>query len=310
LRLYPHLELSADAILEEMRGQARLAVEHGFDGVMTSEHHGGFAGYLPNPLQLAGFLLDAMPRGWAAACPILATLRPPALIAEEVAWLAARFLGRVGVGLAAGALPADFEAMDVGMHDLAARFERALARIAELLRGATDDDILAGDPAIARCREHPVPILSAAASKTAARRAAAYGAGILLDSLTAPERCRALADAYRASAGTEAVCVVRRVWCGDAPRRPFAQQEDVYRGYAPAAAQQSWGSDELIAGADPSEVAARAVATLRRAGADACNIRVHVPGVDPETARAQIVRLGDEVVPLMRKALADDGRLA
>ncbi len=171
LRLYPHLELGAPEIVDEIRAQARLAAEHGFDGVMTSEHHGGFAGYLPNPLQLAGFLLDAMPRGWAAACPILATLRPPTLIAEETAWLAARHPFRVGLGVAAGALPSDFEVMDVGMEDLAARFDDALTRIGALLRGETDG-VLANDPAIARCREHPVPIVSAAASS---RRGTASG---------------------------------------------------------------------------------------------------------------------------------------
>src|SRR5213593_1433625 len=112
-RAYPHAGLDAPSIVVELRVQAALAVTHGFDGVMTSEHHGGFAGYLPNPLQLAGWLLEAMPSGWAAPCPLLLTLRPPALVAEEVAWLAARFPGRVGIGLAAGALPQDFEIMRV-----------------------------------------------------------------------------------------------------------------------------------------------------------------------------------------------------
>ena len=83
LRLYPHVELTAPEIVEELRTQASLAAEHGFDGVMTSEHHGGFGGYLPNPLQLAGWLLEAMPRGWAAPCPLLLPLRPAALVAEE-----------------------------------------------------------------------------------------------------------------------------------------------------------------------------------------------------------------------------------
>ena len=66
LRLYPHLDLAAPLIVHELRAQAALAAESGFDGVMTSEHHGGFAGYLPNPLQAAGFALDAMMTGWAS----------------------------------------------------------------------------------------------------------------------------------------------------------------------------------------------------------------------------------------------------
>src|SRR3954466_14718225 len=112
-RSYPHQLGDAVATIDELREQAALAVAHHFDGVMTSEHHAGFPGYLPNPLQLAGFLLDAMPDGWAAPCPLLLPLRPVALVAEETAWLAARFPGRVGLGVAAGALPVDFDVMEV-----------------------------------------------------------------------------------------------------------------------------------------------------------------------------------------------------
>ena len=70
LRLYPHNELRAPEVVEELRAQARAAEAAGFDGVMVSEHHGGFAGYLPNPIQTAGFLLDATERVWVAPCPV------------------------------------------------------------------------------------------------------------------------------------------------------------------------------------------------------------------------------------------------
>ncbi len=96
-------------MVTELCAQAGLALEGGFDGVMTSEHHGGFPGYLPNPQQVASFVLDDHPDGWAAASPLLLPLRPTALVAEETAWLAARHPGRVGLGVAAGALPLDFE---------------------------------------------------------------------------------------------------------------------------------------------------------------------------------------------------------
>jgi alkanesulfonate monooxygenase SsuD/methylene tetrahydromethanopterin reductase-like flavin-dependent oxidoreductase (luciferase family) len=307
LRCYPHLDLAAPEIVAEMRAQAALAVAHGFDGVMTSEHHGGFAGYLPNPLQLAGFLLDAMPRGWAAACPVLATLRPPALIAEETAWLAARHPDRVGVGLAAGALPQDFAVMDLDMRDLTVRFTHALERVCALLRGEADD-LLAGDPAIARCVAHPVPVLSAAASATAARRAARVGAGLILDSLATVARCRELTDAYHAAGGGEPVVLVRRVWIGEPPRDRFDDQVAVYRGYASQPATTAWGADELLTGNDPDALAARVAQTVLDAGADACNIRIHVPGVDAPLARAQLERLGDEVVPGIRDALTRSPR--
>ncbi|MGH9012398.1 MAG: LLM class flavin-dependent oxidoreductase, partial [Acidimicrobiia bacterium] len=152
LRLYPDNDLPAPAIVDELRAQAALAADHGFDGVMTSEHHGGFAGYLPNPLQAAGWCLEAMTDGWAAPCPLLLPLRPPALVAEEVAWLAARFPGRVGIGVAAGALPVDFAVMGMSMDDLAARFTAALEALVPVLDGS-DPGVLADDPAVKACAE-------------------------------------------------------------------------------------------------------------------------------------------------------------
>ena len=74
MRMYPH-PLAADRVVSEMRAQAAAAERAGFDGIMTSEHHGGFPGYLPNPMQAAGWLLDATRTLWAAPCPLLLPLR-------------------------------------------------------------------------------------------------------------------------------------------------------------------------------------------------------------------------------------------
>jgi alkanesulfonate monooxygenase SsuD/methylene tetrahydromethanopterin reductase-like flavin-dependent oxidoreductase (luciferase family) len=306
LRIYPHLDLAAPEIVEELRVQAALAVTHGFDGVMTSEHHGGFAGYLPNPLQAAGFALDAMPAGWAAPCPLLLLLRPTALVIEETAWLAARHPGRVGLGVAAGALPADFETMDTTMDNLAARYTRALEQVAAVLAGG-DAGPLSGDPAIGRCREHPVPLVSAAGSPTAARRAAAAGVGVMFDSLTVPERCRELVDVYHDAGGSGPCVLIRRAWVGEPPVQQSEQQVATYRSYAPAGAAAHWGPSEMIAAADARVVAARLAAALTVAGADALNVRVHVPGVTPPQVRAQIERLAADVAPRVRDALYRDG---
>jgi alkanesulfonate monooxygenase SsuD/methylene tetrahydromethanopterin reductase-like flavin-dependent oxidoreductase (luciferase family) len=301
-RSYRHDGLDAVATLDELTTQAALAVANGFDGVMTSEHHGGFAGYMPNPSQLAGFLLDSMPTGWAAPCPLLLPLRPAALVAEETAWLAARFPGRVGLGVAAGALALDFDVMGVTMEDLAARFADGLDRLARALRGsaggALDDDL-----AVARCAERPVPLLSAAASATAARRAARVGAGLLFDSLVTPVRVAALVGAYRAAGGTAPCVLIRRAWIGEPPRADIDRQVAVYRSYAPTSAPTHWGSDEMVVGASADEVAKQLVEAAHTAGVDALNLRVHVPGVSVGDARAQITRLGNEVVPVVKEAL-------
>jgi alkanesulfonate monooxygenase SsuD/methylene tetrahydromethanopterin reductase-like flavin-dependent oxidoreductase (luciferase family) len=300
LRLYPHLDRPPPDVVEELRAQAALAAVHGWDGVMVSEHHAGFYGYIPNPLQLSGWLLEAMATGWAAACPILLPLRPATIVAEEAAWLAARFPGRVGLGVAAGGLPADFELVGAPMDGLAARFTDGIERVAALLRGDDGGDGLAGDPAIAACAAAPVPLVSAVNSDTSVRRAARVGAGILVDSLTSPERCREVVERYREAGGTGAAILIRRAWLGAPPRRDLDRQVEVYKSYAATSAMASWGEDEVVAGGDTAD---RLVEALRETGADALNIRVTVPGVEPGQVREQIAALGDEVLPRVREAI-------
>ena len=149
-----------------------------------------------------------------------------------------------------------------------------------------------------------MPVVSAAMGFTAVRRAAALGVGVLFDSMSTPERCRELTDAYRAAGGSGSCVLIRRAWLGDAPRGNLDAQLDVYRGYTSAAAQAKWGTDELAGGDEPGEVVDALHDAALRAGADAVNLRVHVPGVTPEMAREQIERLGDEVVAPLRARLA------
>lgn len=299
MRLYPHNELTATAIVDELRAQARLAAESRFDGVMTSEHHGGFAGYLPNPLQVCGWLLDAMPDGWAAPCPMLLPLRPVTLLAEEVAWLAARFPGRVAIGVAPGALRLDFDVMEVPFDENMTRFRAGLPRLAAMLTGRDLGDV-ANDRALAACADAPVPVVSTAMSAPAVRRAARAGAGILFDGATAPERLGELSREYIAAGGEGRRVLIRRVWLGDPPRDAFDRQLEVYRSYSPAAAQQHWRDNGFLCRDDAAALADDLAAAMREARADALNLRVHVPGVSPDAARDQIAQLGEEVVPLVR----------
>ena len=302
LRLYPHSELEAPAIVDEFLAQAVLADQHGFDGVMTSEHHGGFAGYLPNPLQAAGWALEAMSQAWAAPCPLLLTLRPAALVAEEIAWLAARFAGRVGLGVAAGALADDFAIMGLTSERLGERFGAALSEVVGML-GGTAPGLLERDAAVRNCREHPIPVVSAAMGLAAARRAARCGAGLLFDSMSAPQRCRQLTDAYREAGGSGPCVLIRRAWVGQPPRERLARQVDVYRGYASAPAQAHWQSDELVTHTDPATVAEGLVEVFASAGADALNLRIHAPGVAAADIREQIAALGQGVLPSLRPSL-------
>ncbi len=301
MRLYPHNELPASEVVAELCAQGVLALQVGFDGVMTSEHHGGFPGYLPNPQQASSFVLDDHPTGWAAACPLLLPLRPTALVAEETAWLAARHPGRVGLGVAAGALPSDYEVMGNDQASAPARFAAELPRLVAMLMGR-DLGLLAGDPALMRCADHPVPVVSAAVSPSAARRAAVAGAGILMEGMSDPERLARVTAAYDDAGGTAAKVLIRRVWLGDVPSDLIVRQRRVYDGVT--GDSSAFGTDQTVASDDAVVLAERLSAVVQATGATTLDLRVHLPGVPPHAVREQIHRLGTTVVPRLKETLA------
>jgi alkanesulfonate monooxygenase SsuD/methylene tetrahydromethanopterin reductase-like flavin-dependent oxidoreductase (luciferase family) len=302
IRLYPHNELPADLIVSEICAQAGLALDNGFDGVMTSEHHGGFAGYMAQPLQMASFILEEHASGWAGAAPLLLPLRPTALVAEEVAWLHARHRGRVGLGVAAGALPLDFEVAGISQTAAIDTFKAELPRLVAMLRGEELGD-LDGDPALLACREAPVPVLSAAVSVAAAIRAARCGAGILLEGMSTPDRLARLTRAFGEAGGTGSKVLIRRVWLGRVHSGLIESQRAVYESYASG----SFGADQTVASDEPGEVMERLATTMREVGADALNLRVQLPGMAPEQVREQIVQIGSTVVRPLKGVLLSQG---
>jgi alkanesulfonate monooxygenase SsuD/methylene tetrahydromethanopterin reductase-like flavin-dependent oxidoreductase (luciferase family) len=296
LRIYLHDGLPAEEIVRTLTAQARRAAEVGFDGIMMGEHHGGFPGYIPNTIQVAGWMLEAMPGGWAAPCPLLLPLRPWALAAEEIAWLDARFPGRVGLGVAAGSLESDFDIMELSKDGYLDRFLDGMGKVAAALRGQADGKF-ADDPAIRRCREHPIPLLSASTSPRGCRHAAKVGAGLLFESLTALPRLKELAQLYRDAGGTGPIVLIRRVWVGASSFERQDKQVGVYRGYADTGAMAHWQGDQLVNGS-AEQIADRLAEAAALVGADAINLRIHVPGVQPAEIMDQIDALGPMVARL------------
>ena len=305
LRLYPHDGPAAEQ-LDEVRELARRAVEVGYDGVMVSEHHAGFPGYFPSPQQMAGFLLAAMPSGWGAPCPLLLPMKPYALIAEEVAWLAAAFPGRVGAGFASGALPVDFELAEVPFDEITPRFKQALPLVVAALRGQAQSP-LADDRAIAACVDHPVPMVAAAQSLAAVRRAARLDLGILYDSLQAVEHVRALSDAYDEAGGTGPKILIRRVWIGGPPGEAVDNQLDLYRTYTTEGTMARWdqGANTVLAANGP-EAAEQLHAEMAATGINTINIRIHVVGLSPAYIRDQLDRHA-ALVERLKQLISDSG---
>jgi alkanesulfonate monooxygenase SsuD/methylene tetrahydromethanopterin reductase-like flavin-dependent oxidoreductase (luciferase family) len=293
LRIYPH-DLPPALAAAEVVAQAQLAEAVGFDGVLLSEHHGGFPNYLPNPLLAANWILAATSRLWAAPCPTLLPLRPVTQVIEDLAWTAARFPGRIGAGFAVGAHELDFSLAGVPFADAVDRFKAALPEAARFLSGGGDGP-LASDPSVAAAS---IPMVSAAQSPAAARRAAGLGLGLLFDSLISVARAGEVVAAHRAAGGTAACVLVRRVWIGAPPGEAVAAQMDRFRFAASEAAQRGWAPDGgLIAADDPAEVVERLRAAVAESGCDALDLRVFHAGVSPDDARAQIERIGTHVLP-------------
>src|SRR5204863_6960688 len=129
---------------------------------------------------------------------------------------------------------------------------------------------LAGDAAVRRCRDRPVPVVSAALTRTAARRAARCGAGIIGSSLLGVEQEAELSAAYVAAGGGGPRVLIRHVWLGEPPRDAIAKKVGEYR----ETAGRTFGGDELIAATDAVEIAERVVAALGDGGKTAVNLRV------------------------------------
>ena len=230
-------------------------------------------------------------------------MRPYALIAEDLAWLDAAYPGRVGAGFAAGALPVDFELAEVPFNEIVERFKQALPKVVNALRGQ-DVSPLGADRAIVRTADSPLPMVVAAQSPAAVRRAAALNLGVLYDSLQTAAVTARLGEVYREADGTGPRIAIRRVWIGDPPTEQMAKQMAHYRSYAPDRAMKNWDGDQLIAAPDGVETADALADFLTAADCDTVNVRIHVSGLEPAMVDEQLRRHAEEFLPRLRQRMA------
>ncbi|HVW41990.1 MAG TPA: LLM class flavin-dependent oxidoreductase [Amycolatopsis sp.] len=298
--------------LDEMVDMARTAEQLGFDGVTASEHHRGRSGYMPNPLQLMSMYLHETERTWAAGCPMLLPLRVPGTLAEELAWLNARFPDRVGMTFAAGADNEDFAALGVPFESRAAAYEKGLRLVSDVLSGR-NRGALGGDPAIARCAGHPIPLSSGSMTRTGVRRAARCGVGVTFGRRqwqpanaagTGGDPVRELLELYASAGGRGPKVYTTYVFVGRPP-------EGVAEGIAernvlgPAAAGLKTRVIEQPPrlGGTVDEIVEDWLDALA-AGMDCVNMRIPYHGMPLSIAREQLLRIGEEVLPAFRKAVA------
>jgi alkanesulfonate monooxygenase SsuD/methylene tetrahydromethanopterin reductase-like flavin-dependent oxidoreductase (luciferase family) len=202
----------------------------------------------------------------------------------------------VGLGVGAGSLESDFDIMELPKEGFLDRFLDGFGKTAAALRGRAEGP-LAKDQAILRCAEHPIPIVSASASPRGMRYSAQYGAGLLFEGMTEPARLRELAGIYHEHGGQGPIVMIRRVWVGDTTWERQEKQMGVYRSYSTDTAQKHWKQNPVINGS-ADEIAERLAEAAHEVGADAINLRIQVPGVQPDEMLRQIEALGPAVARL------------
>ena len=115
--------------------------------------------------------------------------------------------------------------------------------------------------------------------------------------MTPPERLRELAKIYYDAGGPGPIVLIRRVWVGATTFERQEKQLGVYRSYAENQVTQHWSSNQIVNGT-ADEIADRLAEAAHAVGADAINLRIHVPGVQPEEIMDQINGLGPMVTRL------------
>lgn len=301
LGLHPPTNLTAEQQVQTLLHWAHTAEGVGFDGVTLSEHHAGFPGYMPAPLMAAGWILEHTNRLWAGPAAMVLGLRNPALIAEELAWLAARHPGRVGAAFVPGYVATDFEALGLP-HDDRNRFPDKLATLVDAL---APDGPLGKDAAVAAWARVPGPLLSGGNSRRAAERAAGIaGMGLLFPGAVDPDHLGRLARIYRDAGGSGDLVGIRPLWVGEPPDTPEARAAKAhYERSAVPGMRQAGGFEDWMLSGPPDQVIDGAARWAQRCNVQAVNLRVAVAGTSPDQIADQITAVGEQVLPQLRKAL-------
>lgn len=301
--LYLH-DLPAGDAVDRLVAQAVIAERSGFDAATVAEHHAGFRSYLPNPILAASWMLAETARIWSGPNPLLLPLRNAGLVAEDLAWLDARFPGRVGGGVAAGYQADDFTALGIDGFDARGRlYGDQLAALAAALRGA-DSGLLGRDHALAALDGRSIPLVGAAGSRAAAERAARAGVGLLADSMASPAALARVAAMYEEAGGAGPRLLGRRIWVGEAPMHLFEAQLAGYRSKAGDGSFIHTVTTDALLHGTAEQVVEQVLDAATAFGATALALRIHLTGLDPDVADDQIRRVGEEVLPVLRGAFA------
>ncbi|GAB3971152.1 LLM class flavin-dependent oxidoreductase [Actinoallomurus acanthiterrae] len=305
--------------------EAAVAAEQaGFDDVWFAEHHFMSYGICPSAATLAAYVLGRTERiVVGTAVSVLSTAHPVAL-AEQTALLDQVSGGRFRLGVGRGGPWVDLEVFGTGL----ARYETGFAESLDLLlAGLTRPRVSASGPAFA-FREVPMvprpqtrprpPVMVACTSAGTAALAAERGLPMLLGLHIDDEGKRRMVDAYTAAGGHTRQEHMAAVMAYVADTRAEAQgllRAELPRwlrpglaGYTPVDDRPHTPRDpdayaELLCRIHPVGTAEDCLktmtATIERTSIRHLILMVEGTG-SPHRTRANIARLGAEVLPRLR----------
>lgn len=322
---HPDDDRPLTAVYEDMVDLVVTADEVGLDSAWISAHHFTDEGYLSGLLPTLGTLGGVTDDLTLGTSMLLVALHDAVRVAEDMAALSLLSDGRVVLGMTNGYRNEEFKQFGVDKRDRAPKVEEAV-RIA---RSAWSEGSLGFDPRFHPANaeanvtpkpEDPPPITIGGTAKPAVRRAAMLG-----DAWTAPEtlpfeeivkRARYQSRLREAEKKDDVFTTYVQRYCfvDDSTEVAWERFRDAlffmqrkYDEYSAGesiqelpAERREHMEEQAIVGT-PSEVAEE-VARYREALGDNVHVllRPYVPGLETDTIRECIERLGDEVAPAVR----------
>src|SRR5687767_10436838 len=158
--------------------QSAWAEEHGFDTIVTSEHHGVDDGYLSSPCVLAAGIAGATKSIGINIAAILAPLHDPLRLAEDIAVLDLTSGGRLSLVLGLGYRPEEYEMFGKSWKGRGKAFDAMLDVMLKAWTGEPFEYEGRTVRVTPKPLQQPHPIIFiGGSSEKAARRAARHGLG-------------------------------------------------------------------------------------------------------------------------------------
>ncbi|MFC5748458.1 LLM class flavin-dependent oxidoreductase [Actinomadura rugatobispora] len=294
----------------DLRDDARLAEELGYDTLWVAEHHFWYDGWCPQPLIAVASALAATSSLRVGTAMLLLPQHDVSVVSRDVGTLVAAYGDRLDLGVGLGYRDEEFDGVGVRRSERGRRMEAALTTLLKDHAGTWSG---------------PPPVYVGGLAEAAIRRAGRHGAGLLLPNSLTPDEIdlrRTLASQEAAAAGLTPgrTGMLVDVWVTsdgtqESRDRVLDRLVTHYREYAGAwfrlqgspgftrpdlLDRQSRRTRRAAVVGDPEQVTESLLA-LRAAGVD--TFLMQVRGDFPRPAYRRVMNeLANTVIPELRKA--------